>query len=108
VSLNCSDHRLTDYPPGTCPPYSRRQRPGSFNTGYSSHCHNTHVALCYGDATLSLYVTFFRTTTTATTTTTTTRLTVNHSSPPFFLYFPLPIPPSKKAITVIGGRFLGR
>lgn len=60
VSLNCFDRRLKDYPPETCPPYSRRQRPSTFSTDYSSHYHKTHVALCYADANLSLYVTFLQ------------------------------------------------
>jgi hypothetical protein len=106
ASLNCSDQRLTDYPPETCPAYSMRQRPCTFSTDYSSHYHNTHVASCYNDATLSLYVTF---------------LQYHHHHhhhhhhqinckpqlPTFLPLFYSPTP-SKKARTVTAGRFLCR
>jgi hypothetical protein len=50
VSLNCT--------PGTCPPYFWRQQPCSLITDFSSHNHNTHVGLCYGDSTFRLYFAF--------------------------------------------------
>jgi hypothetical protein len=103
VSLNCFDQLLKDYPPESCPSYSRRQRPRTFSTDYSSHYHKTHVALCYADANLSLYVTF---------------LQYHHHhhhqincKPQLSTFLPLfssPSPPSKKARTVTAGMFLGR
>jgi hypothetical protein len=44
-------------PPGTCPLYSRRQRPRTLITDFSYHYHHLHVAMCCGDAILRLCVT---------------------------------------------------